>query len=125
MKNFSLLLLLLIMVGCGAKESVKNNKRTVQGRAVAVKVDGNSTILSSGRLDDWYRIDIPLDEGMVYEVTLEIPRVVKDPLFIPANLLDMRPLDFLQRDLYGRYITKYRELKSAEREYLADPVGEN
>lgn len=93
---------------------MNDNYRTVRERVVAVKTEGNSTIISSGRLDKWYKINTFLNEGMIYEMTMEIPRVVKDPIIIPANVINFTPVDYLQRDLFGRYITKYHELKTAQ-----------
>lgn len=114
-KTLYILFALLITFGCATKDSVRNSTRTIRTKAVAVKVENNSTIISTGRLDDWYIVDTPLTEGMIYEVTLEIPRVIKEPLIVPAKLLYFNHEDFLQRDLYGRYIVKYRELKSAQK----------
>lgn len=72
----------------------------------AVKTEGNSTVISSGRLDNWYRMNTPLNEGMIYELTIEIPGVVTDSVIIPTKVIDFTPVEFLQRDLFGRYITK-------------------
>jgi hypothetical protein len=120
MKKFTLLFLLPILFSCATKDSVESQQKTVQTKVVAVKVETNSTIISSGRLDAWYRIDTPLIEGMIYEVTIEVPRIVKDPIIIPAQLISMNPIEYLQRDKFGRYVTKYRELKSAEKEQIAE-----
>ena len=115
MKKPLLFFLISLLVSCASKDvSVTDDYRTVQERVVAVETDGNSTIVSSGRLDDWYRINTFLTEGMIYDMTMEIPRVVKDPLFIPGKVQSLTPVDFLQRDLFGRYITKYQELKTAQ-----------
>ena len=114
MKKSLLLFSIFLMFSCGSKDaSVTREYRTIQERVVAVETDGNSTIVSSGRLDDWYRVNTFLTEGMIYEMTMEIPIVVKDPLFTPANALSFTPVDFLHRDLFGRYITKYQELRTA------------
>lgn len=117
MKKLFYLFSFVILTGCASKNTtVTDNTRTVQKLVVAVKTEQNSTVISSGRLDNWYRINTPLTEGMVYEVTLEVPRVVKEPIIIPASLLNYTPVDYLQRDLFGRYITKYRELETAQKD---------
>lgn len=118
-KSLYILFALLITFGCATKDTGNNDLRTIRTNAVAVKVDSNFTIISDGRLDNWYRIDTRLTEGMIYEVTLEIPRVIREPLIVPANLIALNPVDFMQRDQYLRYITKYQELKSAEKEDTA------
>lgn len=118
-KNYFIFLLLLVF-SCATKEGTISHQKTIQAKVVAVKVESSSTIISSGRLDAWYRIATPLIEGMIYEVTLEVPRVIKDPVIIPANLLSMEPVEYLQRDKFGRYVTKYRELKSAEKDHIAE-----
>ena len=117
MKKLIYLISFLVLSSCASKDvSVKDDQRTVQKLVVAVKTEGSSTVISSGRLDTWYRINIPLTEGMIYEMTMEVPRVVRDPVIIPADIIDYTPVEFLQRDLFGRYLTKYSELKSADRE---------
>lgn len=125
MQKISSLILFFLLIGCGVNESSTEYQKTIQTKVVAVKVEGNSTVLSSGRLDKWYKIDTRLNEGMIYEVTLEIPRVVKDPVIIPASLIDMNPLDYIQRDHFGRYVNKYRELKSVEEEQIAETTDQN
>lgn len=117
MKSIFYFFSILLFVSCASKDtSVNNDYRTVQERVVAVKTEGNSTIISSGRLDAWYKINTFLNEGMIYEMTMEIPRVVTDPIIIPAKVLSFTPDDYLQRDLFGRYITKYHELKTAQKD---------
>lgn len=117
MKKLIYFLAILFLASCASKNgSVKNGQRTIQQLVVAVKTEGNSTIISSGRLDNWYRINTRLTEGMIYEVTMEIPRVVEDPVIIPADIINYTPVEFLQRDLFGRYITKYSELRTVEKE---------
>ena len=115
MKNVIYFLSFLFLVSCGSKEAAvgDDDQRTIQKLVVAVDTKGGSTILSSGRLDNWYRINTPLTEGWIYEVSMEIPRVVKDPLIIPARLLDFTPVELFQRDLFGRYINKYQEIRTA------------
>ena len=105
-----------MLSGCGSQDvSEKDEQRTIQERVVAVKKEGSSTFVSSGRLDRWYKINTPLTEGMIYEMTMEIPRVVKEPIFIPAEVVFFNPVEYLQRDLFGRYITKFSELRTAEK----------
>ena len=117
MKKNIYFLFLLFLASCGSTETISsNNQRTIQKLVVAVKSEGNSTVISSGRLDNWYRVNTPLTEGMIYEMTMEVSRVVTDPVIISANVQDFSPVEFLQRDLFGRYITKYKELRAAEGE---------
>lgn len=108
--------LAFLAVGCSTPQSVGEDQRTIKKRVVAVEKDGSSTIISTGRLDAWYRVDTRLTEGMMYDVTLEVPRVVTEPLIVPATIIDLNPLDFLQRDVFGRFINKYHEIKSAQKE---------
>lgn len=110
-----LLFAMFITFGCATNDSVSKDHRTIRTKAVAVKVENNSTVLSTGRLDDWYRVDTPLTEGVIYEVTLEIPRVTTEPVIVPAKLEYYNHIEFLQRDQYLRYIVKYQELKSVRK----------
>lgn len=115
MKKSLLFLSVIILASCGSQDVSQGEQRTIQERVVAVKKDGSSTFVSAGRLDQWYKVNTPLTEGMIYEMTMEIPRVIKDPIFIPAEVTFFDPVEYLQRDLFGRYITKFSELKTAEK----------
>lgn len=113
MKNIIFLFSVLFLSSCASKDgSVINHQRTEQKLVVAVERDGNSTYISEGRLGNWYRINVPLTEGMIYDMTMEIPRMITDPIFIPAEVITYTPVEYMQRDLFGRYITKYSEMRT-------------
>lgn len=113
MKKLIYLFAILLLSSCASKDGpVKDSQRTEQVLVVAVEREGGSTYVSSGRLGTWYKINIPLVEGMIYDMTMEIPRVITDPIFIPAEVINYSPVDYMQRDLFGRYITKYSEMRT-------------
>ena len=113
MKKLIYLFAILLLSSCASKDvPAKDYQRTEQMLVVAVEREGSSTYVSSGRLGNWYKINIPLTEGMIYDMTMEIPRVITDPIFIPAEAINYSPVDYMQRDLFGRYITKYSEMKT-------------
>lgn len=116
MKKFILLLFAITLVGCSTQSAVKDDTRTVREKVVVVKTGENFSIISSGRYDNWYKIDSRLNEGMTYAVTLEIPRRREKTAIITANLVDFTPGEYMQRDIFGKYIMAYNQLDSSERQ---------
>lgn len=131
MKKLAFFFLLAVLtVGCSGSQTVSDDKRTIQEGVVAVKSDNNSTILSSGRYDNWYVVNTPLTEGMAYNVILEIPRQRENSQLIQAQLTDFTPGGFVQRDVFARYKMAYNQWSSGnkdayflEQKIAADSTG--
>lgn len=106
------------MIGCSGSQNTNNENRTIREDVVAVKSDKNSTVLASGRYDNWYLVNTPLTEGMNYRVTLEIPRQRENSQIIKAQLTDFTPGAFVQRDVFARYKMAYNQWNSGNKDEL-------
>lgn len=113
MKKILLLTALLMLISsCSTQNSVNDEKRTIRENVVVVRTDSEGSVLSTGRHAKWYKVGTPLNEGMSYEVTLEIPRQREKTEIISALIVDFHPGEFINRDVYGRYKMAYSKLKS-------------
>lgn len=131
MKKFTFFAMLaFLFAGCSGSQNVSDDNRTIRERVVAVKSDKETTVISSGRYDQWYLVNTPLTEGMTYTVTLEIPRQRENAQLINAKLIEFSPGDFLQRDVFARYKMAFNQLSTGnnfpkDQEVKSDSESEN
>lgn len=104
--------LVFIISSCSGFQNVNDDNRTVHTNVVAVKSEKETTVISSGRYDQWYLVNTPLTEGMTYTVTLEIPRQRENAQLINARLIDFSPGEFLQRDVFAKYKMAFNQLST-------------
>lgn len=116
MKKILLLLATsFIIASCSSQGSVNDDRRIIRQRVVAVQTEGNTSILSTGRYDNWYKVETPLVEGMMYNVTLEIPRQREETQIISAILTDFSPDGYMQRDVFSTFEMAYNQLKTVSK----------
>lgn len=114
MKKLLLVAFTLTLLSCSSQHTVNDNTRTIREKVVVVKNGENFSIVSSGRYDNWYKVDSRLNEGMIYAVTMEIPRTREKTKLISAQLIDFTPGDYIQRDVFGRYIMALNQIDTSE-----------
>ena len=117
MKKTVLLLLTIsvFLTACSTQNSVANDStKTQKEKVVVVKSNTNGSILATGRYGKWYKINTRLEEGLTYDVTLEIPIQREKTTIISASLTDFTPGDYLQRDIMAKYLMAYHQINTKE-----------
>ncbi|MGB8705922.1 MAG: hypothetical protein WCD31_12920, partial [Gillisia sp.] len=107
MKKLVLLLSATFMffTACSTQHSQTNDgTRSQKEKVVVVKSSTNESILATGRYGKWYKIGTHLEDGLTYDVTLEVPIQREKTNIISARLIDYTPGDYLQRDIMAKYL---------------------